>query len=355
MNVRIILLVIAVIVSACAEQTIRPRLSIPNATWEPIYFTSIDRAAQHAGLPDLRHQGLPGGDVELRVWEGFGGTRLQAYVLRRRDGSWTATYIREGSGQRSRRPAVDVGGIWGQLVDGGLFTIRDDSERRHCAVILDGVGYVVEIANENVYRTYLVSNPESQRSEDGDRLLHLLPILYGAFGETSRPDPSNLPSGETKIVSSVVSEVPMDVSGQPSSPWRSAVGAVAERKAEVRLMPQDALAQGRDLRTPPCQEMPPYVWKLHLTGDVALELLIEPDGKVSAARTLSGHPILRQASVEAALKWTFAPISGSSQLRGTVLTIRYKEEWVPFPWLKRVATPSNRPLQPTSGGKSEVE
>ena len=43
-----------------------------------------------------------------------------------------------------------------------------------------------------------------------------------------------------------------------------------------------------------------------VSGDVIVEVEIAPSGTVSAARSIEGHTLLRQRSVEAAARWKFA-------------------------------------------------
>ena len=45
--------------------------------------------------------------------------------------------------------------------------------------------------------------------------------------------------------------------------------------------------------------------KVH--GDVPVEVIVSPDGRVESARAISGHPLLVPASVEAARRWRFEP------------------------------------------------
>ena len=44
---------------------------------------------------------------------------------------------------------------------------------------------------------------------------------------------------------------------------------------------------------------------LRLSGEVVVRVLINRSGKVVAACVLSGHPLLRVASIDAARKWKF--------------------------------------------------
>src|SRR5215203_3675981 len=73
-------------------QTGHFKLIVPNATWEPIFFKSIDERASLANLSSLR-VALQKDDLELRLWNGFGVTALEGFVLRRRSGQWSAIHV----------------------------------------------------------------------------------------------------------------------------------------------------------------------------------------------------------------------------------------------------------------------
>jgi protein TonB len=45
------------------------------------------------------------------------------------------------------------------------------------------------------------------------------------------------------------------------------------------------------------------------TGEVVVQLIINEEGKVIAAKAISGHPLLQAASVTAARQATFTPAS----------------------------------------------
>jgi hypothetical protein len=330
------LLVLAHVAAAPPQSPIQTK-AVPNANWVKIYFSAIDRLAGRMNLKPLRSVTISPGDVEVRVWEGFGIGPLQGFTMKRVGKSWSALSMIHWYSQSPRRVAVpkstDWAGTWEKLQRGGIAAIRDDSEIPHCKSITDGVGYVVEIAKSDVYQTYLVNNPQTLRSEDGDRFLHLLPILKEAFGQGRQPDLAGLPDGEMRTVSSVSVAAPANPIAPRVPPWEPA-GGVGLKIADLRLRPEDALAQGTNLRTLQCEESPSFGWQMHIYGDVQVEVLIQPDGTVVAARALSGQSLLAEPSIASALKWTFTRASGGSQTRGAVITITYREEWVPFPWMK---------------------
>jgi len=64
------------------------------------------------------------------------------------------------------------------------------------------------------------------------------------------------------------------------------------------------------LPTPP---YPPIAKAAHASGSVTVEVTIDEDGNVVAARAISGHPLLQAASVAAARNAKFAPTKMSGQ------------------------------------------
>ena len=66
------------------------------------------------------------------------------------------------------------------------------------------------------------------------------------------------------------------------------------------------ILQGRAIerRTP---AYPRLAMTARIEGPVSVEVVISPEGRVEAARAVSGHPLLKQAAVEAARSWRFQP------------------------------------------------
>jgi protein TonB len=52
---------------------------------------------------------------------------------------------------------------------------------------------------------------------------------------------------------------------------------------------------------------PPLAKAAHVTGSVMVEITIDENGRVVSASALSGHPLLKDAAVQAARGWKFAP------------------------------------------------
>ena len=108
-----------------------------------------------------------------------------------------------------------------------------------------------------------------------------------------------------------------------------------DRNDELFVRPADALSQALSLPTPGCGDIPRAPRVANIIGDVTVELLLQPDGKVLAARALYGPPSIERVFVDFALRWTFTPLEGASRVRRTTLVVRYRRESAPFPWLKQ--------------------
>lgn len=54
-------------------------------------------------------------------------------------------------------------------------------------------------------------------------------------------------------------------------------------------------------------EYPPLARAARVSGSVVVEVTVDEEGKVYSARAVMGHPLLRDAAVEAARGWAFTP------------------------------------------------
>ena len=66
--------------------------------------------------------------------------------------------------------------------------------------------------------------------------------------------------------------------------------------------------------------------QVKIEGSVSVEVVISPEGRVEAARAVSGHPLLKPAAVEAARLWRFQPtLLNNSPVRVTgIITFVFK-------------------------------
>jgi TonB family protein len=57
---------------------------------------------------------------------------------------------------------------------------------------------------------------------------------------------------------------------------------------------------------------PEIAKRLRITGEVKMEAIVDPDGKVTEIKTLSGNNVLAVAAEDAVRKWRFAPAAAAS-------------------------------------------
>jgi len=126
--------------------------------------TGIDQLTSLSNLAELRKVRLRKGDIEVRVWRGFGLGLLEGVLIKREGGEWYGLHIREIIDQYAEVQSVALvqlsgpnGGwesFWGKLVDKGLLqfplTPENECERKY----IDGILYVVEINQNGTYRNY---------------------------------------------------------------------------------------------------------------------------------------------------------------------------------------------------------
>jgi TonB family protein len=70
-------------------------------------------------------------------------------------------------------------------------------------------------------------------------------------------------------------------------------------------------------------EYPPIARAARATGTVVVRVIVDEEGKVIAAQSVSGHPLLQGAAVQAARQSTFKPYLLNGQIVKVTGTIRY--------------------------------
>ena len=109
---------------------------------------------------------------------------------------------------------------------------------------------------------------------------------------------------------------------KPSDPPKPQPRAADNKKP---LPISSTVLQGKAIerRTP---AYPLLARQIHLQGDVAVEVIISPEGRVESARAVSGHPMLVACAVDAARGWRFAPtlLNGTPVRVTGVITFVFK-------------------------------
>lgn len=197
-----VLLVLSLVLASCSTSKLQTQdtdrvsqgkkqmeLNIPNAAWVPEFFKEINEHANAAKLNDLRLTVLPDGDLEIRVWGGFGILTVQGLIIKRTAGQWSAFHLPSVSSNSSNSyknvPVASKSGweqFWKQLTDEGFLTLPDSSQLRDEVSITDGISYVVEINMNKTYRTYMYGNPQHQKSPEAKQMLQIVHTLSEEFG-----------------------------------------------------------------------------------------------------------------------------------------------------------------------------
>lgn len=91
---------------------------------------------------------------------------------------------------------------------------------------------------------------------------------------------------------------------RPPDPPKPPARTTGEDGRPMRVTSVVLQGKAIERRTP---VYPPLAKQIHLQGDVSVEVIISPDGRVESARVVSGHPMFAQFAREAALGWRFEP------------------------------------------------
>ena len=162
---------------------------VPKAGWEPIFFRYINSVAKLSGQGDLRSTQLPAGDIEARIWWGFGLSPLEGVTLQRSDGKWTAIHVKaDNYSQPTKAERIQLSNpksgwetTWTRLVNEKLLSLPDAAEINCKVGGLDGVGMVVEINTDNTYRTYMYDQPSESKCNEDKNIMAIIDIIFEEF------------------------------------------------------------------------------------------------------------------------------------------------------------------------------
>lgn len=178
-----------IIIAQTQQKTEKVISDIPKATWEKIYFESIDERTDEANLKSLRKIQLSENDIEVRVWMGFGLSRLEGFVLKRVNNEWMAIqvdsdYVSKKFINRNIKlsePTDGWGKTWQKLIDAEILTLPDAESINCNAGALDGFSYVVEIKKGINYRTYMYENPDldfENKCREAEQIQKIVKIIF---------------------------------------------------------------------------------------------------------------------------------------------------------------------------------
>jgi hypothetical protein len=149
----------------------------------------IDPVASLSGQADLSDRRLMNGEIEARMWWGFGLRPLEGITLRRNNGQWSAIHVKADSyfqpkkaeREELRPPKSGWDAAWDRLMKGGIFTLADASDAGCVTRGIDAFGFVIEINSYTGYRAYLYLHPVIAKCKGAEQMLRLFEILYGEF------------------------------------------------------------------------------------------------------------------------------------------------------------------------------
>lgn len=86
------------------------------------------------------------------------------------------------------------------------------------------------------------------------------------------------------------------------------IGLVQSALLALVLMPaMPAHAEGRAVRSRVAPVYPEFAKRMRVTGVVKLSVTVDPNGKVTDVKPVSGNQILSYAAQQAVRKWKFEP------------------------------------------------
>ncbi|MFN2455606.1 MAG: energy transducer TonB [Pyrinomonadaceae bacterium] len=109
-------------------------------------------------------------------------------------------------------------------------------------------------------------------------------------------------AGNRRSIDNIEHETP------PEPPRRSVPKAASKPPLMVSL----GVINGKAVQKP-VPTYPATAKLAHVSGTVVVQVLLSEEGKVMSAHALSGHPLLREAAVQAAYRATFSPTLLSNQ------------------------------------------
>jgi len=112
------------------------------------------------------------------------------------------------------------------------------------------------------------------------------------------PGASSMSMPAVSMPAPLAPAVPQPAAQAPSAPAKTAPPPPA--KVGGQVVPVELIS-----RVEP--QYPPLARQANVSGEVLLEAVVGPNGRVTDVRMLSGHPLLREAAGAAVRKWTYRP------------------------------------------------
>lgn len=141
-------------------------------------YGGINKVTELSEVVKLREVHLQKGDIEVRVWRGFGLLPLEGVVLKRTAGQWSGLHITTNNYYEPEKaevkalypPQMGWESFWQQLVEKEILTLPQTSENGCDFSNTDGIGYLVEINQDKIYRYYFYQIRREKQCYEAERM-----------------------------------------------------------------------------------------------------------------------------------------------------------------------------------------
>jgi len=191
-----LLLLLPLLFGACTSAQV-PRVTQSNAstpaperTPDERFARDIDHISKLAGLPHLRSSNLAQGDVEARVWYGFGLILLEGFAIKRTHDQWSGFHLKaDGTNPRyiKRVARIQLAApksgwekCWQRFADAAILALPSGTEGPDP----DVEAFYVETMTDGSYRNYEYISPEHEQSPNATRMLAIGDTISEEFGLT---------------------------------------------------------------------------------------------------------------------------------------------------------------------------
>jgi protein TonB len=123
------------------------------------------------------------------------------------------------------------------------------------------------------------------------------------LASTRKASPDDL--GEQPIAVPLQIGEPANLQEKPEA-LSQVVAAVSPKAAILAPQPARRVVPAKLMHSVPAQ-YPPMARQLRVEGEVVVSLDVDASGSVSAARAVSGAPLLRGAAIDAVRRWKYQP------------------------------------------------
>jgi protein TonB len=124
------------------------------------------------------------------------------------------------------------------------------------------------------------------------------------WGPETGTGPTIGPPGVGSPIGVVEGDRTVEAPPRPDPPKPKPAAPTKEENKPVRVSSTVLQGKAIERRTPPYPEL---ARQIRLPGEVSVEVIISPEGRVESTRAVSGHPMFVKAALEAAWGWRFQP------------------------------------------------